>query len=77
MSQSRALLSADLAYLDRSSPLPVLAGLSVRVAVALAKWSMRARTRRALSTLDTHMLRDIGLTPDSAEIEANKRFWQH
>lgn len=76
MSQPHAPLSADLAYLDRSSPLPLLATLSVRVAVTLAKWSTRSRTRCSLSHLDPHMLRDIGVTPDEARIEANKRFWQ-
>lgn len=76
MSQSRALISADLAYLDRQHPMPAFAALAVRVAVTVSKWSERTRTRRALSRLDTALLRDIGMTPEAADIEANKRFWQ-
>jgi uncharacterized protein YjiS (DUF1127 family) len=76
MSQSRALISKDLAFLDQQRPLPILATLAVYVAVTSSKWATRHRTRRALRTLDIHMLRDIGLTRDVADIEANKRFWQ-
>jgi len=76
MSQTRALISVDLAYLDSQRPLPLLASLAVRVAVTSSKWANRARTRKSLRNLDAHLLRDIGLTPDAAEIEANKRFWR-
>lgn len=76
MSQSRALISADLAYLDQQTPLPVLASMAVRVAVTLSKWSTRQRTRQSLRHLEAHQLRDIGITQLSAEYEANKRFWQ-
>lgn len=76
MSQSNALISADLAFLNAQRPLPLMAVLAVRVAVTLSKWSVRARTRKSLKGLDPHLLRDIGLTPDAAEIEANKRFWR-
>lgn len=75
MSQSNALISADLIFLDRQRPLPLFATLAVRVAVTTSKWAERARTRRSLGHLDQHLLRDIGLTPDLADIEANKRFW--
>lgn len=76
MSQARALISADLNFLDRQSPLPLLATLAVRVAVTSSKWADRARTRKSLKQLDPHLLRDIGVTPDVADIEANKRFWR-
>ena len=76
MSQSRALISSDLLFLDRHRPLPLLATLAVRVAVTSSKWADRARTRRALKDLDPHLLRDIGVTPEAADIEANKRFWR-
>ncbi len=36
----------------------------------------RARTRRHLSELDTHLLRDIGVTFTDAQLEAAKPFWQ-
>lgn len=76
MSQSRALISADLAYLDQQNPMPAFAAIAVRVAVTASKWSKRRKTRLHLKALDNHLLRDIGVTPDVAEIEANKRFWQ-
>lgn len=36
----------------------------------------RARTRRHLATLDTRLLRDIGVSPSEAAEEANKPFWR-
>jgi uncharacterized protein YjiS (DUF1127 family) len=41
----------------------------------LALWLRRHQTRRVLHELDTHMLRDIGLTRRQAEREAAKPFW--
>jgi uncharacterized protein YjiS (DUF1127 family) len=35
----------------------------------------RRRSRVYLSELDAHMLKDIGVTPVEAELEANKPFW--
>ena len=75
MSQPHALISADLSFLDRQRPLGLVATLAVRFAVTASKWAIRVRTRRTLKTLDPHLLRDIGLTKDAADIEANKRFW--
>lgn len=77
MSQPNALISADLSFLDRQQPLGLVATLALRLAVTSSKWANRARTRRTLKILDTHLLRDIGVTPDAAEIEANKRFWRN
>lgn len=76
MSQPRALISADLLFLDQHRTLPLLTMVAVRIAVTSSKWADRARARRALKNLDPHLLRDIGLTPDVADIEANKRFWR-
>lgn len=76
MSQTHALISADLAFLDRQRPMPVLAALAISVAVTSSRWARQSRTRGALKHLDPHLLRDIGLTPDAADIEANKRFWR-
>ncbi len=76
MSQSHALISSDLAFLDAQRPMPLLATFAVRVAVTSSKWAVRRRTRVALKHLDSHLLRDIGVTPDAADIEANKRFWR-
>ena len=76
MSQPRALISADLLFLDQHRPLPLLATVAVRIAMTSSKWADRARARRALKNLEPYLLRDIGLTPDVADIEANKRFWR-
>lgn len=49
-------------------------------AVSLARlWHqgiLRARTRRALTRLDAHLLRDIGLTAEAAAQEAARPFWR-
>jgi len=64
----------DLAYLD-STALPVVAEIAVFVAVTVAKWSERRRTRNSLKGLDDHLLRDIGVTPHQARREAARPFW--
>ena len=38
-------------------------------------WHRVARERRALSKLDAHLLRDIGLSDWAAEAEAGRKFW--
>jgi uncharacterized protein YjiS (DUF1127 family) len=42
----------------------------------VSAWRARARQRHALSTLDDHMLRDIGLTRVDVEREGRKPFWR-
>jgi uncharacterized protein YjiS (DUF1127 family) len=39
-------------------------------------WHERARQRGALSELDDHLLRDIGLTKFDVARECEKPFWQ-
>ncbi len=41
----------------------------------LSEWRRRARARRDLSKLDTHMLRDIGLSDAEARRECARPFW--
>jgi uncharacterized protein YjiS (DUF1127 family) len=50
-----------------------LARAGVRIA-----WLMltRSRERQVLASLDARTLRDIGVTPYEAGIEARKPFWQ-
>lgn len=47
---------------------------------AALRWAdllyQRARQRRALAHLDRRLLRDIGVTPEQAEREAARPFWQ-
>lgn len=58
------------------SRLPPLSRLLVALAVLLADWDTRRRSRHALSRLDTHMLRDIGISTAKARLECAKPFWQ-
>ena len=67
---------AQLALLAAQTELPALARIAVTVAVMVTKWDMNWRTRRSLAKLEAHQLSDIGLTPDEARREANKRFYQ-
>jgi uncharacterized protein YjiS (DUF1127 family) len=64
--------------LHRALPahLPPLSRLLVGLALAFAAWETRLRGRRALSRLDDHLLRDIGLHDGQATREASKPFWQ-
>jgi uncharacterized protein YjiS (DUF1127 family) len=57
-------------------PLPPVATVVFALAVTVLKWEQRRQTRRALSHLDTHILKDIGLTQDEAKIEFGKAFWK-
>lgn len=41
----------------------------------LARWMEIARERRALARLTDRELRDIGLGPERARIEAGRPFW--
>ena len=41
----------------------------------LLGWRTTARQRADLDTLDAAALRDIGLTPEVARIEARRPFW--
>ena len=40
------------------------------------EWRLRARSRRELSRLDEHQLKDIGLTISQASFESGKSFLQ-
>jgi uncharacterized protein YjiS (DUF1127 family) len=44
----------------------------------LGLWLERARSRRQLRLLltDPHVLADLGLTPEQADLEAIKPFWR-
>lgn len=55
--------------------LPLLSRALVALAVIWARWDDRHRTRSALARVDSSGLRDIGLTPDRARMEASKPFW--
>jgi uncharacterized protein YjiS (DUF1127 family) len=46
-----------------------------RVAALLRRAWRRHRSRNCLARMDSHMLKDIGLTYAEAEAELNKPFW--
>jgi len=46
------------------------------VARLVLAWIERRRQRAALSELDAHLLRDIGVSPEAARAEAEKPFWR-
>lgn len=56
--------------------LPALSLIAVKLAWAYVLWTQRRKTRVQLSRLDDQMLRDIGLTPYDAALEARKPFWR-
>lgn len=56
--------------------LPPVALIVAKVALTIAGWETRRRTRAGLSRLDTHMLRDIGMTEARRETEVTKPFWR-
>ncbi len=56
-------------------------GFSLKRAVIMALrvvsvWRERARQRRALASLDDHLLRDVGLSRAEVVREARKPFWR-
>ena len=57
-------------------PLRARPGLVARLIHFITEAQARRRDRRALSRLDAHLLRDIGLSPDEARTEGAKPFWQ-
>lgn len=65
----------DLAYLSNTAALPAVSTVLVRAAVTWAKWRQTARTRKTLSDLDPHLLRDVGIPFEEAFREARKPFW--
>ena len=53
-------------------PLPHLS----RALLVVVQWDLRRRTRKDLRGLPDYMLRDIGLDPYTAAVEAAKPFWR-
>lgn len=47
-----------------------------RVVLVIAQWETRRKTRLELKDLDAYLLKDIGMTPDMARIEARKPFYR-
>jgi uncharacterized protein YjiS (DUF1127 family) len=60
----------------RPAALPPLSRLVLGAAVRVLDWELRSRSRKGLSRLDPHLLRDVGLDPLTAQAEAGRPFWQ-
>ncbi len=67
-------LSDTLALAHR--PLPPLSRLLVTLALTVAAWELRHRTRKALALMSPERLSDIGCDPLTAGIEVEKPFWR-
>jgi uncharacterized protein YjiS (DUF1127 family) len=59
-------------------PLPItgISGLLIRLGLQLAEWQNRTSKRKALSRLDAHLLKDIGMCPWATHSEVQKPFWR-
>jgi len=62
--------------LSARTTLPALSRIAVKLAWAYVLWSQRRKSRAHLANLDDHMLRDVGLSPREAFVEARKPFWR-
>lgn len=51
-------------------------GVLVSAGHLVMQWSLRRRERRALTRLDPHMLRDIGLDAQAVAEECAKPIWR-
>jgi uncharacterized protein YjiS (DUF1127 family) len=71
-SQEAAMIRSEI----RSQSLPRGAGIVMRFVSALHAALTRRRDRNILAQLDSHLLRDIGLSPDEAKTECAKPFWR-
>ena len=69
-------MSSRLHALHLPASLPPLSRMLVSVALVLASWDDRRRTRSSLARLDDHLLADIGLGSDNAATEYAKPFWR-
>ena len=76
MAHSTTKHSSALTHLSTRTTLPLMSQVAIKVAYVVLLWSQRRRTRNALSDLSPHALRDIGISPDDARIEASKPFWR-
>jgi uncharacterized protein YjiS (DUF1127 family) len=69
-------MAARVATRALPARLPPLSRMLVGIALRLASWEVRRRTRAALARLDGHLLQDIGLGTDRAATECTKPFWR-
>lgn len=73
---ARSQMTAPTLQALALQPLPPVSRVFVALAQIALTWELRRTGRWSLRNLDTHLLKDIGLTAQDARIEADKRFWQ-
>lgn len=71
---TQAHMPTHLHYLASRNLTPTVS-FFLTVAVLVSKWQETRRTRRALTALDDHILKDIGLTQHQAQMESRRYFW--
>lgn len=69
-------MSLSEAFALSARPLPPLSRVAVTLALAIATWELRHRTRKQLVHLTQDQLGDVGLDQISAQAEAAKPFWR-
>lgn len=62
-------------HIETSGTIARLAAPVRLVVQTVTLWTLRARQRHHLRELPDHMLRDIGLDRQMAQVEAGKPFW--
>ncbi|MDQ1848061.1 DUF1127 domain-containing protein [Gemmobacter fulvus] len=73
---ARSHMTAPTLILSNARALPPVSRLIVLLAQTVLTWDLRRHGRRALRDLDPHLLRDIGLSEQSAAEEGAKAFWR-
>ncbi len=71
---SRSIQTAALTL--PADPLPPLAGMLFSLTLLVLRWETLRRTRKDLSRLAPHMLKDIGMDRAQALMECAKPFWR-
>lgn len=62
--------------LGKRKQLPLVSQWAIQLANTIVTWNDRYITRRPLSTMSYALLKDIGVTPEQAKLEAAKPFWR-
>ena len=76
MKTSNELMLTWSTYVSQSSHRPIIADLAVTFAVIVTLLNERRATRKSLKNIPDHILKDIGISREEANLEARKPFWK-